>query len=77
LRVTEVASWEYERQYGASKLNTFRDGWRVLGALFKERRRAPIVPTARPVSDEAISFELDAIVAAELDAALDQVVIAS
>ena len=40
LRVTEVASWEYERQYGASKLNTFRDGWRVLHALIKERRRA-------------------------------------
>jgi glycosyltransferase involved in cell wall biosynthesis len=41
LRVTEVASWEYNRQFGNSKLNTFRDGWRVLTALFRERRRAP------------------------------------
>ena len=47
LRVTEVASWEYERQYGASKLNTFRDGWRVLNALVKERRRKP-----RPVEEQ-------------------------
>lgn len=41
LRVTEVASWEYERQFGASKLNTFRDGWRVLTALLREWRRRP------------------------------------
>jgi glycosyltransferase involved in cell wall biosynthesis len=39
LRVTEVASWEYNRQFGNSKLNTFRDGWRVLKTLLRERRR--------------------------------------
>jgi hypothetical protein len=43
LRVTEVASWEYERQYGNSKLSTFRDGWRVLSALVREHRRPPQV----------------------------------
>jgi glycosyltransferase involved in cell wall biosynthesis len=37
LRVTEVASWEHSRQHGASKLSTFRDGWRVLTALWRER----------------------------------------
>jgi glycosyltransferase involved in cell wall biosynthesis len=41
LRVTEVASWEYERQHGSSNLHPFRDGWRVLRALLKERRRKP------------------------------------
>ena len=40
LRVAEVASWEYRRKFGASKLSTFRDGWRVLVALFRERFRS-------------------------------------
>lgn len=50
MRVTEVASWEYNRQFGNSKLNTFRDGWRVLTALIRERRRpmsGPAVPGQR------------------------------
>jgi glycosyltransferase involved in cell wall biosynthesis len=65
LRVTEVASWEYERQYGASKLNTFRDGWRVLGALLRERRRSPLADVGRGLSPEVdlVALELDAIVA--------------
>ncbi|MGH9010563.1 MAG: glycosyltransferase family 2 protein [Acidimicrobiia bacterium] len=39
-RVTEVASNEYERRFGESNLVTFRDGFRVLGAVLKERRMA-------------------------------------
>jgi glycosyltransferase involved in cell wall biosynthesis len=46
LRVTEVASWEHCRQHGTSNLNTFRDGWRVLRALARERlRRIPATAT--------------------------------
>lgn len=39
LRVTEVASFEAPRRYGNSKLNTFRDGWRVLRTILDERLR--------------------------------------
>jgi glycosyltransferase involved in cell wall biosynthesis len=38
-RVAEVASFEAERMYGNSKLNTFRDGWRVLRTMLRERVR--------------------------------------
>jgi glycosyltransferase involved in cell wall biosynthesis len=37
LRIAEVASFESERRYGTSHLNTFRDGWRVLKTLLRER----------------------------------------
>ncbi|MGH2850641.1 MAG: glycosyltransferase family 2 protein [Solirubrobacteraceae bacterium] len=39
LRVTEVASVEYERIHGESKLNVVRDGARVLRAILSERTR--------------------------------------
>lgn len=39
LAVTEVPSFEHDRIHGASNLNTFRDGWRVLGTLIRERLR--------------------------------------
>jgi hypothetical protein len=38
LRVTEVASFESPRLFGQSNLRTFRDGWRVLRAIVRERR---------------------------------------
>ena len=38
-RVAEVASFEAERMFGNSKLNTFRDGWRVLRTMVRERVR--------------------------------------
>lgn len=57
LRVAEVFSFEHERRNGESNLATWRDGWRVLTALTRERhyrfadanldrgrRRYPIVP---------------------------------
>jgi hypothetical protein len=37
MRITEVASFELERIYGTSNLKTFRDGWRVLGTILRER----------------------------------------
>jgi glycosyltransferase involved in cell wall biosynthesis len=37
LAVREIPSFESPRRYGASNLNTFRDGWRVLRTLVRER----------------------------------------
>jgi glycosyltransferase involved in cell wall biosynthesis len=39
LTVTEVPSFEYPRIHGASNLNAFRDGIRVLWTILTERRR--------------------------------------
>lgn len=36
-KIVEVPSFEQPRIYGASNLNTFRDGWRVLRTIIKER----------------------------------------
>jgi glycosyltransferase involved in cell wall biosynthesis len=42
LRVGEVPSFERDRIHGQSNLNTFRDGWRVLKTILRERfRRSP------------------------------------
>ncbi|HEU5355451.1 MAG TPA: glycosyltransferase family 2 protein [Actinocrinis sp.] len=38
LAVAEVPSFERLRFYGSSNLNTWRDGWRVLRAILRERR---------------------------------------
>ena len=37
LAIAEVPSFESPRRYGNSNLNTFRDGWRVLRTLLRER----------------------------------------
>jgi len=39
MKITEVPSYEKERISGDSNLKTFRDGFRVLGTIFKEARR--------------------------------------
>lgn len=36
LKVKEVPSFEAKRRYGNSNLNSFRDGWRILGVILKE-----------------------------------------
>jgi len=38
LRIAEVPSFERNRISGESHLNTFRDGWRVLKTIFRERQ---------------------------------------
>lgn len=38
LTVTEIPSFESERIYGSSHLNTVTDGWRVLKTIIRERR---------------------------------------
>ena len=54
LAVTEVPSFELDRLYGESNLNTFRDGFRVLRAALSERRRPP-APVTRPLPARAVS----------------------
>ena len=48
LEVTEVPSFESERLFGASHLNTVTDGWRVLKTIVSERRR-PFEPAAEVI----------------------------
>ncbi len=38
--IVEVPSMEHPRMYGQSHLRTFRDGWRVLKTILKERRQS-------------------------------------
>jgi glycosyltransferase involved in cell wall biosynthesis len=40
LKIAEMPSRELSRTTGESNLRTFRDGWRVLGAIGHERRRS-------------------------------------
>lgn len=44
LRIVEVPSYESDRMFGQSSLNTFRDGWRVLKTLLRERIRTAATP---------------------------------
>ena len=46
LAVAEVASYERERRFGESHLNTWRDGWRVLRTIVREWRAAVRRPAA-------------------------------
>lgn len=53
MKITEVPSYEADRISGQSNLNTFRDGFRVLGTILREaRRRRAIHPTHRQPADE-------------------------
>lgn len=47
LRVVEVPSFEYRRHYGAGRLRTIPDGWRVLKTIVAERFRRKL--GAQPV----------------------------
>ena len=44
LRLDEVTSFEYHRIHGTRNLNAFRDGWRVLRTILKERGKKSIPP---------------------------------
>jgi hypothetical protein len=48
MKITEVPSYEKERMHGESNLKTFRDGFRVLGTIFREGRRRRSLRTERP-----------------------------
>ncbi len=48
--MTEVPSFESERRFGVSNLNTFRDGWRVLRTMISERGWDLVTSTDEPAS---------------------------
>jgi glycosyltransferase involved in cell wall biosynthesis len=51
MRIVEVPSFEDERHFGQSNLNTFRDGFKILRVLILERFRSkPSQPTEVPAS---------------------------
>ena len=49
LAVAEVPSYERARLHGTSNLNTWRDGWRVLRAILRERRTPRVGPGGEPI----------------------------
>lgn len=53
MKITEVPSYELERIHGESNLNTFRDGFRVLGTILREARRRRTVRSGRHPDLEA------------------------
>jgi glycosyltransferase involved in cell wall biosynthesis len=64
LRVAEIPSFERNRISGESHLNTFRDGWRVLLTIFRERqvtarsRWGQGVPRPTPARQAALTIDL-------------------
>ncbi|MDQ2631616.1 MAG: glycosyltransferase [Actinomycetota bacterium] len=53
MKITEVPSYEKERMHGQSNLKTFRDGFRVLGTIFKEARRRRSIRSPRALPQAA------------------------
>jgi hypothetical protein len=53
MKITEVPSYEKERIHGQSNLKTFRDGFRVLGTIFKEARRRRSIRSPRALPQAA------------------------
>jgi hypothetical protein len=52
MKITEVPSYEADRISGMSNLNTFRDGFRVLGTILSESRRRRAIRQPTPsISD--------------------------
>lgn len=60
LRVAEFPSFEAPRRFGTSNLNTFRDGWRVLQTIFRERRRpAERAMVGLPIETEPVPIPIE------------------
>lgn len=53
MKITEVPSYELDRIHGESNLNTFRDGFRVLGTIMREARRRRNIGGERPTPDRS------------------------
>jgi glycosyltransferase involved in cell wall biosynthesis len=59
LKIVEIPCFERPRIHGANNFRTFRDGWRVLKAIIKERSRSIASRTQSPspyhtISDKAV-----------------------
>jgi glycosyltransferase involved in cell wall biosynthesis len=56
LKIVEIPSVEYPRIYGASNLNTFRDGLRVLRTILQERgRKVTVSLRVHPLLDKGFN----------------------
>jgi glycosyltransferase involved in cell wall biosynthesis len=58
LRVTEVPSFEAPRIHGVSNLNTWRDGWRVLKTILKERFTRASAAERASCADDTLQLEV-------------------
>lgn len=58
LTIAEVPSFEAPRRFGTSNLNTFRDGWRVLRTILRERF-SPLTPVSVPLAAPVPARALD------------------
>lgn len=63
MKITEVPSYEEDRISGQSNLNTFRDGFRVLGTIFGEARRRRAI-RVNPAAGAALRAERESKTAA-------------
>jgi hypothetical protein len=50
MKITEVPSYEKDRISGESNLNTFRDGFRVMGTILREARRRRSIHGGRAIA---------------------------
>lgn len=66
LKIVEVPSFEYQRIHGVSKLHTFKDGWRVLKTIIRERRRKVSPPQQTPRLTKAFSVQAQSSTAEEM-----------
>ncbi|MBS1863393.1 MAG: glycosyltransferase family 2 protein [Actinobacteria bacterium] len=60
MKIAEVPSYEKERISGASNLNAFRDGLRVLGTIIGEARRRRSIHSEHPVAGAAATRQTSA-----------------
>ena len=56
-KIVEIPSFEHPRIQGASNLHTFKDGWRVLKTIFRERRRKASAPLHLSHLSKALDIE--------------------
>lgn len=57
LRIVEVPSFELSRIHGQSNLNTFRDGWRILKTIVKERSSKTLPPVQQLAIGSYVGLE--------------------
>jgi hypothetical protein len=60
LKVVEVPSFEHLRIHGRSNLRAFRDGWRVLKTIIRERSKVTSsqAPLYKPVTPSRVERQL-------------------
>ncbi len=64
LKIAEVPSFEYQRIHGTSNLKIFRDGWRVLKTILRERKRKPSL-APQPLQVEPVISAVEQVLKSE------------